>query len=154
MRMNATSGGLGICRPNPYVSLVAAPAPMTVLFDGNCPFCSRSAHAIQQTFGKERIALCDFQQAGALDAYPAVTRDAAVAKMHVVMPDGRVYAGAEAFARIAISVPLAGWPAWLYYVPGVKQIADATYALVAKYRYRLFGRKATCDTGTCRVHGA
>ena len=45
-------------------------------------------------------------------------------KMHVVTADGRVYAGAAAFARILASIPLVGWLAYVYYVPGIKQLAD------------------------------
>jgi predicted DCC family thiol-disulfide oxidoreductase YuxK len=140
-------------RQESQVPPVIPSAPLIVLFDGGCRFCTRSAHMIQQVFGKDRIALRDFQQPGALEPYPTVTHDAVMKKMHVVMPDGRVFAGAEAFARIASGMPVIGWIAWLYYVPGVRQIADGAYALVAKYRYRLFGRTGGCDDGTCRLHG-
>jgi len=71
-------------------------------------------------------------------------------KMHVVMPDGRVFAGAEAFARIVASVPAIGRVGWLYYVPGVRQIADGVYALVARYRYDAFGRTGQCDGESCK----
>jgi predicted DCC family thiol-disulfide oxidoreductase YuxK len=150
MRMNATNSCRGRGR---YVLDVTAPGPMTVLFDGACPFCTRSARAIQRVFGVESVTLRDFQQPGALEPHPTVTLDALRAKMHVVMPDGRVFAGAEAFARIVARVPVLGWMAWLYYVPGARQIADAAYAWVAKHRYRLF-RRTACTSGTCQKHGA
>ncbi|MGD0525518.1 MAG: DUF393 domain-containing protein [Polyangiaceae bacterium] len=127
---------------------------MTVLYDGDCRFCTRSAHTIQRRFGRERVALRNFQEPGALEAYPSVTHDAAMKKMHVVLPDGRIFAGAGAFVRILASIRFVGWLAYAYYIPGIKQLSDLAYATVAKYRYRLFGRTETCDGGTCHLHGA
>jgi predicted DCC family thiol-disulfide oxidoreductase YuxK len=153
MRMDASSRFVAPLERRPTLPRVTTPAPLTVLFDGGCRLCTRSAQMIQRVFGRDRVALRDFQQSGALDPYPTVTAEAATKKMHVVMPDGRVFAGAEAFARILANVRILGWSAWLYYVPGVRQFADVVYALVAKYRYRLFGRNDSCEGGTCGVHG-
>ncbi len=74
-------------------------------------------------------------------------------KMHVVTPDGRVFAGAEGFARILMQSRAIGWLGWLYYVPGVRQIADVLYTFVAKHRYRVFGRTGECSDGACSAHG-
>jgi predicted DCC family thiol-disulfide oxidoreductase YuxK len=133
---------------------VAGSSAMTVLYDGDCRFCTRSAHTIQRRFGRAQVSLRNFQAPGGLDPYPSITHDAAMKKMHLVLGDGRIFAGAEAFARILATVPVLGWLAWLYYVPGIRQLADLGYALVAKYRYRLFGRTQACDGGTCHLHGA
>lgn len=127
---------------------------MTVLYDGDCRFCTRSAHDIRRRFGHERIALRNFQEPGALDAYPGVTFDAAMKRLHVVAADGRVYGGAEAVARLVAGVRFVGWVAYVYYVPGIRQLADVLYAYVAKNRYKLFGKTETCDGGTCHLHGA
>jgi predicted DCC family thiol-disulfide oxidoreductase YuxK len=127
---------------------------MTVLYDGDCRFCTRSAHGIQHRFGRDRVALANFQAPGVLEAHPGVTHAAAMKKMHVVLPDGRVVAGAEAVARLAAAhVRFVGWLAWLYYVPGLRQLADLAYALIARFRYRLFGRTEPCEGGTCHLHG-
>ncbi len=73
-------------------------------------------------------------------------------RMHVVRPDGRVFAGAEAVMRAIARVPVLGWPAFVYYVPGIRQLAELVYRYVAKNRYRLFGRVESCDGGTCHLH--
>jgi predicted DCC family thiol-disulfide oxidoreductase YuxK len=135
----------------PYDLAVTSPA-LTVLFDGNCRFCTRSARAVQRRFGRARIAVQDFQEPGALGRYPAVTLEAAMDKMHVVLADGRVFAGAEAFARVVASIPYVGWVAFLYYVPGLRRLADLAYRLVSRHRYRLFGKAEACDGGTCHLH--
>ena len=73
-------------------------------------------------------------------------------RLHVVRPDGRVFAGAEAVARSMTLLPVVGWLAFLYYVPGVRQLAEAAYRIVAKNRYRIAGRTGECDGGTCSLH--
>jgi predicted DCC family thiol-disulfide oxidoreductase YuxK len=111
--------------------------------------------------GAERVTVRDFQEPGVLAAHPSITRDAAMRKMHVVLPDGRVFAGAEGAARIALRLRFVGWLAIAYYLPGVRQLANLVYTLVARHRYRLFGRRSagagaaagTCDGGTCHLHG-
>jgi predicted DCC family thiol-disulfide oxidoreductase YuxK len=127
---------------------------MVVLFDGHCRFCTRGAKTIARRFGADRVTTRDFQEAGVLDDYPGVTHEACMKKIHLVMPDGRVYAGAEAFARLFATVRIVGWIAFVYYVPGLRQIAELVYTLVARARYRLFGRREACNGGTCHMHGA
>jgi predicted DCC family thiol-disulfide oxidoreductase YuxK len=127
------------------------PGPIVVLYDGSCRFCTRSAQSLKRTFGA-RLLLRDFQQPGALDPYPSVTHEAAMKRMHIAFPDGRVYGGAEAFARIVATVPVVGWAAFFYYVPGIRRIADFTYDWVARNRYRIMGKQAPCDGGTCHLH--
>jgi predicted DCC family thiol-disulfide oxidoreductase YuxK len=132
---------------------VAAVLPITVLYDGDCRFCIRSARQIEQRLGSANVTLRNFQEPGALDPYPGVTHDACMDKMHIVTAAGRVFAGAEAFARIVATVPVVGLLAWLYYLPGLRQLADLAYSVIARHRYRLFGRSEACDTGTCHLHG-
>jgi predicted DCC family thiol-disulfide oxidoreductase YuxK len=132
---------------------VAGFLPITVLYDGDCRFCTRSARQIEKRFGRPNVSLRNFQEPGALDPYPGVTHDACMEKLHMVTSAGRVFAGAEAFARLVATVPVLGLLAWLYYVPGLRQVADFTYSVVARHRYRLLAKSEACDTGTCHLHG-
>ena len=126
---------------------------LIVLFDGNCRFCTKSAKTLARRFGPAKVAAVNFQDAGVLDAYPGVTYDACMEKMHVIDPEGRVYAGAAAFARVLRTVPVLGVLAYLYYLPGLRQLAEIAYTFVAKNRYKLFGKTEPCDPGgTCHLH--
>jgi predicted DCC family thiol-disulfide oxidoreductase YuxK len=127
---------------------------MIVLFDGHCRFCTRSAKAIARRFGTDKVTTRDFQEPEVLADYPGVTHEACMKRIHLVTPEGRVFAGAEAFARLFATVRIVGPVAFLYYVPGLRQLAELTYTLVARARYRLFGRTQQCDGGTCHLHGA
>jgi predicted DCC family thiol-disulfide oxidoreductase YuxK len=133
------------------VSEVRTVPPITVLFDGSCRFCTRSAHSLKRRFAS-RVVLKNFQEPGALDPYPSITHETAMKRMHAVWPDGRVYAGAEAFARIVATTPVVGWVAFGYYVPGVRQLADFSYDAIAHWRYRIAGRTEECEDGTCHLH--
>jgi predicted DCC family thiol-disulfide oxidoreductase YuxK len=126
---------------------------MILLYDGDCRFCTRSARAVQGRLGTDRVAVRNFQEPGVLAGYSNISHEAAMKKMHLVMPDGRVFAGAEAFARMAAGSLWVGRLALLYYVPGIRQLADLGYSLVAKYRYRLATGGNECADGTCRLHG-
>jgi predicted DCC family thiol-disulfide oxidoreductase YuxK len=127
---------------------------MTVVYDGACAFCTSSAVGLQRRFGPDRVTLLDLQAPGALEGLSSargvtLPREAAMQRMHVVLPDGRVFAGAEAIARVLASVRGVGWLAFGYYVPGVRQAAEAAYRFVARHRYRLFGRRHRCEGGAC-----
>jgi predicted DCC family thiol-disulfide oxidoreductase YuxK len=133
---------------------VAAQIRDVVLFDGNCRFCTAQAKRITRRFPRALIAE-NFQEATVLAKYAerGVTYDECMKQMQLVAHDGRVYGGAEAIARILVrGVPLVGLVAYLYYVPGVRQLANALYRIVAKYRYRIAAKKEPCVDGTCKLH--
>ncbi len=123
-----------------------------VLYDGLCRFCTAQAKKLVRVVGKSRVESVSFQSEGVLARFPGVTHEACMLRMHVVRPDGRVFAGAEAVMRAVTLVPIVGWLALIYYVPGIRQLADFVYRFVAKNRYRLFGRAEECDGGTCHLH--
>jgi predicted DCC family thiol-disulfide oxidoreductase YuxK len=126
---------------------------LVILFDGHCRFCTQSAKKLARFFGPARVSTVNFQDEGVLAGYPGVTYDAAMKRMHVVEPSGRVYAGAAAFARLFRALRFIGWLGYFYYVPGIKQLAELSYDFIAKNRYRFFGKTEACEPGgTCHLH--
>lgn len=109
-------------------------APAVVLYDGECPQCIRSAavgRAImpQENFSFQRLQDNEMAEALGLER-AALERD-----LHLVLPSGEVFRGADAYRRIARSV----W--WLYplYVvailPGVRSLTNWLYRQIADRRY-------------------
>ena len=96
-------------------------------YDGACPVCAREVAWLRARPEGERlswvdIATCDDQALGGLD------RSQALARMHVRLPDGRVVAGAAAFAVIWGS--MGGWLGRLGRLVGhplVRPVADVAY---------------------------
>jgi predicted DCC family thiol-disulfide oxidoreductase YuxK len=124
---------------------------LIALYDGACRFCAREAKRLAR-LGGDRLETRSFQAPGALDAFPGLTHDACMKRLHVVAPDGAVFTGAEAFARIVATVPIVGALAYGYYVPGVRQLSEWAYDRFAKNRYRFGKTDEACDGGTCHLH--
>ena len=53
-------------------------------------------------------------------------------------------------APFAVVAPVVGPLVYAYYLPGVKQLANAGYKWLAKRRYKY--NAADCDGGTCKLH--
>lgn len=119
-----------------------------LLYDGRCRFCVRQAERLARWSGG-RLQLESFRDPRVLARFPAVTLAACEAGMQLVAADGRVFSGAEAGARALRLRPALAPIGWLYFVPGVRQLADRGYAIIARNRYRLGG---TCDGDACGVH--
>jgi len=117
------------------------PAP-TLLFDGDCAFCTRSAEVARRVLPAD----CDVTawQFADLAAF-GVTAERAQAEVLWVDRDGGVSGGAAAVAR---GLRAAGRP-WsllgvVLTVPPVSWLAPFVYRLVAANRYRLPGGTAAC----------
>jgi predicted DCC family thiol-disulfide oxidoreductase YuxK len=126
--------------------------PDVVLYDGRCRFCVAGARRLFALARPGAVEMKDFQQPGVLAAYPQVSYEACMRAMQLITADGRVHEGAEAVARVLMTRKILGLPARLYFVPGLRQIADALYAWVARNRYRLRGRAESCEDGACALH--
>jgi predicted DCC family thiol-disulfide oxidoreductase YuxK len=125
-------------------------AELTVLYDGTCNLCRASVARVRRMDSHSRIELLDLHDASRAARFPQVNVDEAMRLMQAVDPRGRVYSGADALARIALTLP--GWKliAWLLLVPGIHFIAQRVYAWIARNRYR-WNREA-CEDGTCALH--
>jgi len=127
------------------------PGHYVVLYDGQCKLCTAGSQRLVGMARRGAVERVDFQAPGALDGFPGLTHDACMKQMVLVAPDGRIFGGFEAAVRALATRPIVGWIAYLYYVPGIRQLCDVLYRWIAAHRYRLFG-KAECDSRTCAVH--
>lgn len=125
-----------------------APGKDTVLFDGECRFCSNAARQLR-SLTRGEVELVSFREAGVLERFPGVTWEAAMKAMQFIRADGRVFSGAEAAVQ-ALQRRWFGKAALVYYAPGVRQVSDAVYATIARYRFKIAGRE--CADGTCQLH--
>lgn len=126
-----------------------------VLYDGQCKFCIAQTRNLVALARRDALELVDFQQPGVLDRYPSITYDACMQAMHLITPEGQIYKGFEAAVHAVATRPLLGKLAYVYYLPGLRQLCDLAYRLIANYRYRLLGKKVAeegCDGGTCSLH--
>lgn len=124
-----------------------------MLFDGACPFCRAQVARLLRLTGEDGIEALDLNDPSVPERYPELSREALITAMHLVAPDGRVYSGCEAVVRALASRPILGRLVLLYYVPGIRQLAEWAYRAVAKRRYRLMANEpGGCPDGACSLH--
>ncbi len=105
----------------------------TLIYDGECGFCRRSVAVLRRWDREHRLALVPFQDHARVAAF-GITLPALAAAMHLVLPDGRVLAGAEAAPEILRLLPGRRWLAWPFTLPGAMPLARRVYAWVARRR--------------------
>lgn len=102
-------------------------AACTVYFDGACPLCRREIAHYRRREGAGSInwidaASCDPAALGA-----DLTREAALARLHVRRADGSLVSGAAAFAAIWNQLPAYGWVAVLASRRWLLTLMEAVY---------------------------
>ncbi len=97
-----------------------------VYFDGACPVCSREIGFYRGRPGAEAFRFVD---ASAADAAlgPDLTREDALARMHVRRADGSLATGAAAFAEMWRHMPGLRWLGQLLAVPPFGAVAELGY---------------------------
>jgi predicted DCC family thiol-disulfide oxidoreductase YuxK len=120
---------------------MAARTRPTLVYDGDCAFCTSSARALERIGPEAEIVA--WQQTD-LDAL-GLTEEAASAAVQWVEIDGLIHSGHEAIAAALGSAggiwALAGR---LLLVPGIAPIAAGAYRLIAANRHRLPGGTPAC----------
>jgi predicted DCC family thiol-disulfide oxidoreductase YuxK len=121
-----------------------------VLFDGVCNFCNRSVNFILDRDAHRRFRFAALQS----DAGQAVLRQFGLRTddfdTAVLVERGRAYTKSSAALRIARN--LGGWwslLALLFAIPPF--LRDAVYDVLARNRYRWFGKTDSCRVPTPEV---
>jgi predicted DCC family thiol-disulfide oxidoreductase YuxK len=84
------------------------PSP-TVYFDGGCPVCSREVAMYQRQPGADAVNWVDVARCDAAALGSDLSREAAMARLHLRRPDGRLVSGAEAFTSLWRALPRMSW---------------------------------------------
>lgn len=126
-----------------------APGHDVILYDGHCRLCRGGAKQLEGLLGSRGTELRSFRDEGVLAAFPGVSPERCERALQLVQADGHVYEGAEAIVQ-ALGRRWWGRLLFVYYVPGLRQLAEALYGVIARYRFRIAGRE--CPDGACAVH--
>ena len=113
-----------------------------VLFDGECGLCSRSVQFILKRDPHGRFHFAPLQSAFAQELLRE--REVTLELESVVLIDGR-----RAFTRSTAALQIARglrspWPILGLMLAVPRPIRDGVYRLIARNRYRLFGRVDSC----------
>jgi predicted DCC family thiol-disulfide oxidoreductase YuxK len=132
---------------------VNPPAPgcgpaATVFFDGACPLCRKEIAHYRRLPGADRLSWIDISEAeAALQPY-GLSRDAAMARLHVLDAAGNWQTGAWGFAELWSHLPAYSWLAAILRRTRILPLLDRGYAYFA--RRRLLRR---CENGFCAKPG-
>ena len=114
-----------------------------VVFDGDCVFCSRSMRLVARMDRSGLIRMTPAQ--GVLGQ--ALYRHAGLATdrfdTYLVLAEGRLFQRSDALVELAKQLPFP-WRALRLLAVVPRRLRDAAYGLLARHRYRLFGRRAAC----------
>lgn len=114
-----------------------------IVFDGDCVLCSRSMRLVLRLDREARFRLAPAQGDIGQALYRHLGLPTDSFETYLLVAEGRIFQRSTAVAQIARRL---GWPwkagAALAVVP--RPVRDALYTLVARHRYRLFGRREAC----------
>ena len=105
----------------------------TVIYDGECGICRQSVDLLRRWDREQLLRYVPFQDEAAVARF-GIALPALAAAMHLVLPDGRVYAGADAAPELLRLLPGKRWLAVPFAVPGVLPLARRIYAWIAARR--------------------
>lgn len=117
----------------------------TLIFDGECGFCTRSRDLLVRLDHRHRVRTVPYQGSGVAERV-GVSREDLARSVYWLDDDGSRYSGAEA-ASAAVSAAVGSrLPLRVYRLPGVRQLEEAVYRWVANNRHRLPGTTPWCTS--------
>jgi predicted DCC family thiol-disulfide oxidoreductase YuxK len=133
------------------ISAEDAPHPI-VLFDGVCNLCNGSVQFILKRDPQARFRFASLQSeaGGSLMRHHGLDPEALSSV--VVIDDGRVWRESSAALRIARHLP-GGWKLLRILTVIPRPLRDGVYRLIARNRYRWFGKTETCWLPTPELRG-
>ena len=114
--------------------------PAVLVYDGECSMCRASALWLMKRAllgGARDFEILPCRSPVRRERYPLIADETCMAAMQLVLPDGRVLAGADAAPEILRRIPRWSWLAALFALPGARPVARRVYAWIARNRMRL-----------------
>ena len=118
------------------------PDDNVILYDGVCVFCSRWVRFVIARDKSKRFRFTPIQSAYGTRLARAFGIDPVDPDTNAVVHGGRAHLKSDAALTVLSNLPGWGWTRALFAVP--KPLRDAVYSLVARNRYRIFGRYDVC----------
>ena len=113
-----------------------------ILYDGVCIFCSRWVRFVATRDVNRRFRFTAIQSGYGTRLAQAFGIDPADPDTNAVIHGGVAYFKSDAALTVLGALPGWGWSAHVPAVP--KPLRDAVYSLVARNRYRIFGKYEEC----------
>jgi len=119
--------------------------PALILYDGDCVFCSRWFRFVAERDTARRFLYTAIQSpyGRALALEHGIDPDNP--QSNAVLIDGTVHLRSDSAIAALAALPGYRWVRGFRIIP--KPLRDHFYAMIARNRYRWFGKNAACDLG-------
>jgi predicted DCC family thiol-disulfide oxidoreductase YuxK len=122
---------------------VTRPDGPILFFDGVCNLCAASVHFVLERERTDALRFASLQSTLAKELLVPLGVDPDRLDSLVLLEDGRVFVRSTAALRLAARLRAPwSWLRVLRVVPAL--VRDGVYDVIARHRYRWFGRKAEC----------
>jgi predicted DCC family thiol-disulfide oxidoreductase YuxK len=116
-----------------------------ILYDGVCVLCSGWVRFVVKRDVARRFRFTPIQSPYGRALATTLGIDPDDPDTNAVILGGRAFRRSDAALAVVATLPGWGWVEALRFVPCA--IRDAVYVLIARTRYRVFGRHDACDVG-------
>ncbi|WFU17060.1 thiol-disulfide oxidoreductase DCC family protein [Bradyrhizobium sp. CB3481] len=113
-----------------------------ILYDGVCIFCSRWVRFVAKRDVARRFRFTPIQSAYGTKLAQTFGIDPDDPDTNAVVHGGVAWLKSDAALTVLSQLPRWGWVRVLFAVP--KPLRDAIYSLIARNRYRIFGKYEQC----------
>lgn len=123
-------------------------ARVEVFYDGGCPLCRREIAFYRRRDARARIVWTDVAASAGSGLPAGLTREAALARLHVRRADGRMVSGAAGFAAIWRALPGFALAGRLIGQPPLLWLAEGGYRVFLRLR-PLWRKPRACARDAC-----
>lgn len=111
--------------------------PAALIYDGACPICQGGMGWVQRRALPGEFEFLPCQSPERRARFPWMSEQVCLEALQLILPDGRVLAGAAAIPEILRRLRGWRWLARLFELPGAAFFAPRLYAWVARHRYAI-----------------
>jgi predicted DCC family thiol-disulfide oxidoreductase YuxK len=115
-----------------------------LIFDGLCNLCNGSVNFILKRDKEGKIKFASLQSEIGIELTTKYNIDTNIVDSIILIKNNEVFVKSSAVLEILKDMPI-GWRVFRIGIILPKFIRDWMYDVIAKYRYRIFGKKDECS---------
>ncbi len=108
-----------------------------LIYDDSCPICRVGVRKIGDLDRLGLVKMVPLSRAREISQSARLDPTRLKTEIHLVMPDGRVFRGAEALATVATLFPRSKLLGRLIMIPPIKQLGRIVYRIIARHRMKI-----------------
>lgn len=136
---------------NPNRTPIEWPDDGVILYDGICILCSGWVRFVIRRDSANRFRFTPIQSGYGRALAQALGIDPDNPDTNAVVLEGVAWRRSDAALQVVSRLPRLGWVRLFRLFP--RPVRDLAYRLIARTRYRVFGRNAVCDLGEAEHAG-